>query len=106
MTEGERGPPDEPPAGRPSRGGPPWRGGAPPWWPQSEPWPPRGRGGWEGVPRHFVRRIVQFLLALFGLASLAGGFLFWLGTRFGGTGEHRWAGPPFGFGFFVVVVVF
>ncbi len=106
MSEGEGGPPAASPPERRGRAGPPWRGGPPPWWPRSEPWPPRGPGGWQGVPRHFLRRIVLFLLALFGLASLAGGFLFWLGTRFGHTGDHRWTGPPFGFAFFIVLVAF
>ena len=113
MTEepGERAPqqPPPPPAqpSRRYRGGPPWRGGPPPWWPESEPWPPPGRESWQGVPRHFARRIALFLLALFGLAFLAGGFLFWVGSTIwnGPNHLHRWTGgPPFGFAIFIVII--
>jgi signal transduction histidine kinase len=93
--------------GRRYRGGPPWRGGPPPWWPESEPWPPRGREGWQGVPRHFARRIALFLLALFGLAFLAGGFLFWIGSAVwhGQNQPHHWTGgPPFGFAIALVII--
>ncbi len=103
-------PSPSPPRGRRYRGGPPWRGGPPPWWPESEPWPPQGREGWQGVPRHFARRIALFLLALFGLAFVAGGFLFWIGSTIwhgsGANPPHRWTGgPPFGFAIFVVIIV-
>jgi two-component system sensor histidine kinase BaeS len=56
------------------------------------------------VRRHFVRRIAAFLAALVLLGLLGGGFLFWLGTRFGGSSPN--AGHRYGpFGFIVVVVV-
>ena len=100
--------PESSPPGRRDRGGPPWRGGPPPWWPESEPWPPRGREGWQGVPRHFARRIALFLLALFGLAFLAGGFLFWIGSTIwhGQNQAHHWTGgPPFGFAIVLVIIV-
>src|SRR5215471_11346946 len=100
--------PESSPPGRRYRGGPPWRGGPPPWWPESESWPPRGREGWQGVPRHFARRIALFLLALFGLAFLAGGFLFWIGSTIwhGQNPAHHWSGgPPFGFAIVLVIIV-
>jgi two-component system, OmpR family, sensor histidine kinase BaeS len=96
-----------PDSGRRFRGGPPWRGGPPPWWPASEPWPPPGRESWQGVPRHFARRVAMFLLALFGLAFLAGGFLFWIGSNvWHGNATHRWNGArPFGFIVVLVILV-
>jgi signal transduction histidine kinase len=47
----------------------------------------------------------MLVLALFGLAVLAGGALFWLGTRVGGRPRHTWTGfSPFGFLLFVLIV--
>jgi signal transduction histidine kinase len=53
----------------------------PPWWPEGEPFPPRRR---RYGPRPWLRFVGCFVLAVFGVAFLTGGFL---GAVFGG-------GPP------------
>ncbi len=102
--------------GRPGRrrgpwGGGPWGGGPPewrdrpPWWPQDQPFPPQGPEAWRGLRRRFVRRILAFLLILVSVALLAGGALFWAGTRVGA--RHAGGGRfyPFGILFVALVVV-
>jgi signal transduction histidine kinase len=54
------------------RRGPPFR---PPWWPENEPFPPRGPGPWQGMRRHFLRRIavsfVIFFILVFAASAVA-----------------------------------
>ncbi|HKW07771.1 MAG TPA: HAMP domain-containing sensor histidine kinase [Candidatus Dormibacteraeota bacterium] len=62
----------------------------PPWWPEGEPFPPRRR--FRRGPRPWLRFVGCFVLAVFGLAFLTGGFL---GALFGGPGPGPGPHPPF-----------
>jgi signal transduction histidine kinase len=66
-----------------SRWGPP-PGRRPPWWPEGEPFPPQ-RWGRRGGPPPFIRFIGCFVLLLFVVALIAGGFF---GAIFGREGFH------------------
>ena len=67
--------------------------------------PAPGPEAWRGLRRRFVRRIVGFLLVLVTVAVLAGGALFWAGTRVGA--RHAGGGRfyPLGVLFVALVVV-
>jgi two-component system, OmpR family, sensor histidine kinase BaeS len=73
----------------------------PSWWPEGEPFPPRRR--FRRGPRPWLRFVGCFVLAVFGVAFLTGGFL---GAIFG-----RWPGPgsvpfhPFFFLPWLVIIV-
>ena len=70
----------------------------PPWWPENEPFPPRRR--FRRGPRPWLRLVGCFVLAVFGVAFLAGGFL---GAVFGGWPQ----GPGPGFHpFFLLPLLF
>ena len=60
----------------------------PSWWPEGEPFPPPRR--FRRGPRPWLRFVGCFVLAVFGLAFLTGGFL---GALFGGPGPGPH--PPF-----------
>src|SRR2546425_860642 len=76
-------------ARREFRGGPGFR---PSWWPENEPFPPRGPGAWQGMRRHFVRRLGLAVGLFFGLIFVANALAVAL---FGGVFEH---GQHRGFG--------
>jgi signal transduction histidine kinase len=65
------------------RWGPP-PGRRPPWWPEGEPFPPQ-RWSRRGGPPPFIRFIGCFVLLLFVVALIAGGFF---GAIFGREGFH------------------
>src|SRR5438128_6139160 len=82
--------PDRPWDGREFRRGPGFR---PPWWPENEPFPPRGRGGWPGVRRRFVRRFALAVGLFFGLMFAANALAIAVFGGAFGHGAHRGFGP-------------
>jgi two-component system sensor histidine kinase BaeS len=76
----------------------PGRGFRPPWWPEGEPFPPVGPNGWQGMRRHFVRRIVVAVALFFILMVLASAFVFHALSNASGPGPRRGLAP-------IVVVV-
>jgi signal transduction histidine kinase len=61
--------------------------GRPPWWPENEPFPPTG--AWRGKRRRFARRVLLFLVMLFGLVFAASALAVALLSGAFGPGEDR-----------------